>query len=178
VESRFEKLAKTPKPAPPKVSLNGTKSWGNYTKSGNRTKTGGSQDGTKKSQGGSAKGKAQQDGTKKAKGAKQPKQEAEPQATKEEDVVVQDPAGGEVTDNFEDNNAEEDAQTDDNAAAAEDEDNAANEDAAAGDCHAEELRKHLESLSEMWVIKQCQKGHNILLVDCGVPITCHIRFPA
>ena len=42
-----------------------------------------------------------------------------------------------------------------------------NEDAAAGDCHAEELRKHLESLSEMWVIKQCQKGHNILpIVVC------------
>lgn len=39
-----------------------------------------------------------------------------------------------------------------------------NEDAAAGDCHAEELRKHLESLSEMWVIKQCQKGHYILLI--------------
>jgi len=62
VENKFKKLAKTPKPLPPKAPLNGTNTWGNYTRGGAANKTKTSQDGSSKSktsQGGSKKSKEQ-----------------------------------------------------------------------------------------------------------------------
>eukprot|EP00301_Raphidiophrys_heterophryoidea_P004011 c11779_g1_i1.p1 GENE.c11779_g1_i1~~c11779_g1_i1.p1 ORF type:complete len:1020 (-),score=264.88 c11779_g1_i1:719-3778(-) len=79
VENKFQKLAKTPKPLPPRAPLNGTKSWGNYTKSGNRTKT--SQDGTKKAKTaqGTKKGTPQQEKQKQKKQAEQKQKAAAPE---------------------------------------------------------------------------------------------------